>query len=77
MRVNVYSEELTPEVQVLEEERTGKSYVGIRFVLHSARELHHEAADDDRTAVTFWFKDLNAAKFQFQRVMMEIERRRV
>lgn len=55
MRINVYSQELTDEVQV-EEKRsnTGLIYTAVRFMLHSSSLLHHPPKDDDRSAVTFW-----------------------
>jgi hypothetical protein len=55
MRINVYSQELTDEVQV-EEKRsnTGLVYTAVRVMLHSSPMLHHPPTDDDRSAVTFW-----------------------
>lgn len=42
MRINVYSQELTSEVQVEEKEsNTGLIYTGIRLMLHSSKMLHH------------------------------------
>ncbi len=55
MRVNVYSQELTPEV--VEQEKisnTGEIYKGVSLILHSSVLLHHPPEDDDRSAVTFW-----------------------
>jgi hypothetical protein len=59
MRVNVYTEELTGEVQVVRAEYTDSEGQkaenwGIRFVLKSHPDLHHQPKDDDRSAVTFW-----------------------
>jgi hypothetical protein len=55
MRVNVYNEELTNEVRVVEATpETGKTFTGVQFVLASAPELHHDADDDDRSAITIW-----------------------
>lgn len=55
MRINVYSQELTDEVAVVEKEsNTGLVYTGIQLMLHSSPMLHHPPADDDRSAVTFW-----------------------
>lgn len=55
MRINVYSQELTDEIQV-EEKRsnTGLTYSAVRLMLHSSERLHHPPADDDRSGVTFW-----------------------
>ncbi len=59
MRINIYEEELTDEVRVVSTlaENTGITYYGTRFYLKSAPELHATEADDDRSAVTFWFGD--------------------
>jgi hypothetical protein len=55
MRVNVYSQELTNEVELIRQEsNTGVIYSAVRMMLHSAKELHHPPQDDDRSAVTFW-----------------------
>lgn len=56
MRINVYNEELTDEVQVVTTKvtATGRTYIGLRFMLKSTDALHHVGHDDDRSAVTFW-----------------------
>lgn len=55
MRINVYSQELTPEVQMASKEsNTGVTYHAAMLMLHSSSMLHHPPADDDRSAVTFW-----------------------
>ena len=55
MRINVYSQELTNEVEVVEKiSNTGIVYTAVRMILHSSPMLHHPPADDDRSAVTFW-----------------------
>ncbi|MDE2434760.1 MAG: hypothetical protein KGM49_00735 [Sphingomonadales bacterium] len=54
MRINVYSQELTPEVLLIEKEsNTGLVYSAVQMILHSSDRLHHPPADDDRSAVTF------------------------
>lgn len=50
MRIQVYAEEMTGEVEVVEK----NGYQGIRFYLESGPSLHNTALDDDRSAVTFW-----------------------
>lgn len=59
MRINIYEEELTDEVDIVSTtaSNTGITYYGTRFYLKSAPELHHTPEDDDRSAVTFWFGD--------------------
>ena len=59
MRINVYSQELTNDVEIVEKEGTneeGKSetFYGIRLYLHSSDMLHHTETDDDRSAITLW-----------------------
>lgn len=55
MRINVYSQELTSEVVLVEKaSNTGVNYHAAQLVLHSSPRLHHPPADDDRSAVTFW-----------------------
>lgn len=55
MRINVYSQELTNEVKLIEKEsNTGLVYSAVQIVLHSSPMLHHPPQDDDRSAVTIW-----------------------
>lgn len=55
MRINVYSQELTDEVLLIEKtSNTGLVYSAAQLVLHSSPMLHHPPEDDDRSAVTFW-----------------------
>lgn len=55
MRINVYSQELTSEVLLIEKgSNTGIVYHAAQLVLHSSEKLHHPPMDDDRSAVTFW-----------------------
>jgi len=55
MRINVYSQELTDEVKLVEKEsNTGITYSAVQLILHSSPMLHHPPKDDDRSAVTFW-----------------------
>lgn len=55
MRINVYSQELTDEVNLIEKEAdTGVVYSAVQLMLHSSDRLHFRDGDDDRSAVTFW-----------------------
>lgn len=55
MRINVYSQELTDEVILIEKpSNTGVTYHAAQLILHSSEKLHHPPEDDDRSAVTFW-----------------------
>lgn len=55
MRINVYSQELTNEVRLVQKvSNTGLTYSAVQLMLHSSDKLHHPPADDDRSAVTIW-----------------------
>jgi hypothetical protein len=55
MRINVYSQELSDEVLLVEKSsNTGVTYHAAQLILHSSPALHHPPLDDDRSAVTFW-----------------------
>lgn len=55
MRVNIYAEEITSEVQtVTKKADTGNEFTGVRFMLRSSEYLHNNPNDDDRSAITFW-----------------------
>jgi hypothetical protein len=59
MRVNVYSQELTNDIQVVEKKGPdGAIFSGIMLMLHSSSMLHqppaHTGDDDDRSGVTLW-----------------------
>lgn len=58
MRVNIYQEELTNEVDIITTvAETGITYYGVRVYLKSPPSLHYTEDDDDRSAVTFWLGD--------------------
>lgn len=55
MRINVYSQELTDEVVIIEKKsNTDVVYHAAQLILHSSDKLHHPPEDDDRSAITFW-----------------------
>jgi hypothetical protein len=60
MRINVYAEELTDQVELLVKEGVigangvPVTFFGVRFYLKGPDDLHHTEHDDDRPAVTFW-----------------------
>jgi hypothetical protein len=55
MRINVYSQELTQEIELVSKTAdTGITYYGVRLYLASPDILHHTPEDDDRSAITFW-----------------------
>lgn len=59
MRVNVYREELTTDVEVVDVHVPEKNttYYGVRLYLASSNKLHNTPDDDDRSAVTIWTGD--------------------
>lgn len=72
MRVNVYSQELTDEVNKIEKlAETGIVYSAIQFMLHSSNKLHHDIHDDDRSAVTFWLPKSPERREMLARVFEE------
>lgn len=63
MRINVYSQELTDETElVCQKANTGVIYSAVRLMLLSSPMLHHPPADDDRSAVTFWLPKTQARR---------------
>lgn len=73
MRINVYSQELTNEVQVIEKRsNTGLVYSAVQLVLHSSDRLHHPPQDDDRSAVTFWLPKSRARRAEFANALQEM-----
>jgi len=57
MRINIYSEELTDEIQVVEKTANGNKFIGVRLILESPDTLHNDPDDDDRNAITFWINE--------------------
>lgn len=69
MRLNVYAEELTDRVEIVQKETADGKFTGVRFYLelpvtilegHSPEQVRgpfmHHPGDDDSAAVTFWGK---------------------
>lgn len=55
MRINVYSQELTREVVLVEKkDERGNVHYGVRLFLDGSPLLHNRPDDDDRSAVTLW-----------------------
>lgn len=75
MRVNVYQEELTTEVKLIKKTaETNADFIGIRFYLHSPHEMHYDAGDDDRSAVTFWSTSREQLETLFLKAVGELGR---
>lgn len=65
MRVNVYAEEMTDRIEVVEKTTPDGSFTGLRFYLELPATVDgkqyqapfmHNPGDDDSAAVTFWGK---------------------
>ena len=70
MRINVYSQELTNEVKVIQKEAdTGVVYSAVQIMLHSSDRLRHEPHDDDRSAVTFWLPKSTERREDFAKTL--------
>ena len=63
MRVNIYAEEMTNRVEIIEKEIDGHKFEAVRFYLYLpvtvggqniAGPFIHRENDDDSSAVTFW-----------------------
>jgi hypothetical protein len=74
MRINVYSQELTKDVELVEATAdTGITYYGVRIFLASPDVLHHTPEDDDRSAITFWLPNAqNYSKDEFGDLLYEM-----
>ena len=68
MRVNIYSQELTDEVKLIEKKsNTEVTYSAVQMILHSSPVLHHPPMDDDRSAITIWLPKSDARREQLAR----------
>jgi hypothetical protein len=65
MRVNIYAEEMTDRVEIVEKTTDGVTFTGLRFYLEPPATVDgkqyqgpfmHRPGDDDSAAVTFWGK---------------------
>lgn len=84
MRVNIYAEELTQRVELVEKRSDEGTFTGVRFYLelpatvagvqHQGPFLHREG-DDDSAAVTFWGKRAFRDLLDKARRMMDRARR--
>lgn len=57
MRINVYAEELTQDVEIIRKAPDNVPDVqfrGVRMYLVSPDQLHDDPDDDDRSAITVW-----------------------
>lgn len=73
MRINVYSQELTNEINVIEKvSNTGLTYTAVQLMLHSSPMLHHPPQDDDRSAVTIWLPKSRNRRIQLALTLREM-----
>jgi hypothetical protein len=70
MRVNIYAEEMTDRVEIVEKIIDGVTFTGLRFYLELPATVDgkqyqgpftHRPGDDDSAAVTFWGKSDRAS----------------
>jgi hypothetical protein len=63
MRVNIYAEEMTDRIEIIEKEIDGNKFEAVRFYLYLPVTVGdhqyegpfiHREGDDDSAAVTFW-----------------------
>ena len=55
MRINVYSQELTKEVALVNKTSdNGAVHYGVRIYFDGSPRLHNRPDDDDRSAITYW-----------------------
>jgi hypothetical protein len=82
MRVNIYAEELTNDVELVEKTVEGVKFRGIRFYLHLPATVDgkqykgpfmHRPDDDDSSAVTFWTTKLGDLQDLFASALKAIE----
>lgn len=79
MRINVYSQELTTEVNQISKVSDGRTEAGdlieyhaAQLMLHSSPMLHHPPEDDDRSAVTFWLPKSKARREEMAKAFERI-----
>ena len=73
MRINVYSQELTNEVKLIEKKsNTGVTYSAAQLILHSSPMLHHPPMDDDRSAITFWLPKSQSRREEMAKAFEEL-----
>ncbi len=58
MRTNIYQAELTQEAEIVHRKTNVGVLHGLRLFLKSPAALQFADPGDDRSAVTFWFRDL-------------------
>lgn len=86
MRINIYAEEITQHVEIVEKTTPDGTFTGIRFWLHLPVTLVdgtqaqgpfiHGSGDDDSSAVTFWGKRDIATAFAKALTLLDAHRNR-
>lgn len=89
MRVNIYAEEISDNVEIIEKDIEGHKFTGLRFYLYlpvtanpgekNQRQLRgpfiHRPGDDDSSAVTFWGK--SALRATLRKALRVLDRHRL
>ena len=66
MRVNIYAEEMSEDIEIISKEIEGETFTGLRLYLYlpvtdaqgyqRSGKFMHRLGDDDSAAITFWGK---------------------
>ena len=78
MRINIYEGEMTEDIQlitkdnVIDEDGNLTTFFGVRFFLESSDKMHQTEFDDDRSAITFWFKDQTVVFNAFKEALYKL-----
>lgn len=77
MRINVYAEELTYDVDIVRkspDNHPDVTFRGVRMYLDSPSSLHDDDDDDDRSAITIWVPWTRAGGHRPRAVTMLLRR---
>lgn len=80
MRVNVYGEELTDRIELVEKEAEGFTFWGLRFWLKFPNQdwwIHRKVngePDDDSSAITIWAPNLDRLRDLLSKGLEEVEK---
>jgi len=77
MRINIYSQELTSDVDKVakvgkNDEGDDSVFEGIRWFMHSSETLHHTPDDNDQSAITIWLPRSTHRRKELARTFLEM-----
>lgn len=73
MRINIYAEEITNEVDIISKTVNQELFYGVSLYLHSPKELHSGTSDDDRNAITLWVPWTKKGGYKPEGVILALE----